>query len=184
MKAPSASAAPIILIGFMGCGKSSVGKRLAKALHRPFIDLDARIEARENTSIAEIFSSRGEAEFRRIETEVLLMALQETGVIATGGGIVTQQANRELLQNAGAPVVYLRSRPATLARRIRRQPGVRPLIDGGSTLNLEQTTARAQELLQTRAPFYEACASVTVDTDDRTLDSVTNEILNIVTREA
>jgi shikimate kinase len=184
MKATSAPATTLILIGFMGCGKTSVGKRLAKALNQPFIDLDARIEAREGTSIAEIFTSRGEAEFRRIETAVLRAALQEPGVIATGGGIVTQEANRELLQDASAPVVYLRSRPQTLARRIRRQPGVRPLIDGQRTLSLAQTSARAQELLQTRAPYYEACATVTVDTDERTLDAVANEILEIVARQA
>jgi shikimate kinase len=169
-----------ILIGFMGSGKSSIGRRLSKALETTFIDLDARIEDQIGTSIKNFFAMQGEAAFRQIETEVLIEVLREPGVIATGGGIVTQEANQKLLQSTSIPVIYLRARPETLAERIRRQPGVRPLIDGQSTLSVEETVQRARDLLQIRAPLYESCARVIVDSDGRSMDDVVSEILKAI----
>jgi shikimate kinase len=171
---------PIILIGFMGSGKSSVGRKLARELDVPFTDLDARIEEEIGISIQDFFAVQGEAAFRTLEAQVLEAALNERGVIATGGGIVTQEKNRNLLQSTLASVIYLRAQPETLAQRIRRQPGVRPLIDGQSTLSLEQTTQRAHELLQIRAPFYESCAHCIIDTDECALDDVVDKILKSI----
>ncbi len=158
-----------VLIGFMGCGKSSVARRLAQLLNWPSLDLDAQIEDRINTSIKEFFATHGEVAFRQIESEELQKALSQHGVLATGGGVPTQSHNRELLQNAQkmgvSCVIYLRATPETLATRIRRQPDVRPLIDGNRVLDWSETVARVQFLLEQRAPFYESCADFIIDGD-------------------
>lgn len=175
---------PLLLIGFMGSGKSSVGRCLARHLKAPFVDLDARIEERASMPIAQLFATQGEEAFRRIETTVLGEALGQTAIIATGGGVVTREENRAMLKNASnsgaASVVYLRAQPQSLATRIRRQPGVRPLIDGQSTLDHAQTVARVQELLAARAPLYEECADFLIDTDHRSLDEIVRIILDRV----
>ena len=162
------AAAPIVLLGFMGSGKSSVARKLAPRLNLPRIDLDARLEEEDGRSIADIFAQDGEAAFREMETSHLQRALQESGVVATGGGIVTRPENCELLKSAstrGALIVYLRIAPRVLASRIRRQPGVRPLIDGECVLTFPETLARVEEILQVRAPLYESCANFIVEGD-------------------
>ena len=161
-------AAPIVLLGFMGSGKSSVARKLAPRLNLPRIDLDARLEEETGRSIAEIFAQDGEAAFREMETAHLQRALNESGMIATGGGIIMREENRELLKAAstrGALIVYLRVAPRILASRIRRQPGVRPLIDGERVLNFRETLARVEAILEVRAPLYESCANFTVECD-------------------
>lgn len=173
---------PLLLIGFMGSGKSSVGRSVARRLNAPFVDLDARIEERAGTSIAQLFATRGEDCFRQIETQVLQDSLHQPAVIATGGGIVTREQNRQVLQRASqsgaAIVVYLRAQSETLAARIRRQPGVRPLIDGQSTLNYTQTIARVCELLAERTPLYEACADAIIDSDRHSLDEIAHAVID------
>ncbi|HEX8833494.1 MAG TPA: shikimate kinase [Abditibacteriaceae bacterium] len=157
----------LVLIGFMGSGKSHVARELSRRLGMPIYDLDAAIESYAGCSIPELFATRGEDVFRRIESEVLADALQHDSIVATGGGVVTRPENRAILQEAkcDALVVYLRARARTLARRIRMQPGSRPLIDGGGVLTMRQTIARVEEILQQRAEHYEACANLVVDTD-------------------
>jgi shikimate kinase len=162
---------PIVLVGFMACGKSSVARALAKHLKCEAVDIDTLIENAAGKSIPEIFAQDGEAEFRRLETEQLKAALEypRPVVIATGGGIVTREENRAVLQDArkaGVLVVYLRASSEVLARRIRRQPGTRPLIDGGKILNLAQTRARVEELLAARAPLYESVANLIIESGE------------------
>ena len=165
----SASLQTVVLIGFMGCGKTSVARRLAPRLKWPSIDLDHEIEQALGTTIAQFFRSHGEDAFRARETFQLGQMLQHSGVVATGGGIVTRQENRKLLnrsrQNGTACAVYLRARPETLATRIRRQPGVRPLIDGERVLDWKETRERVRLLLTERARWYEECADLIVDGD-------------------
>lgn len=160
----------VVLIGFMGCGKSSVARRLACLLDWPPLDLDAKIEECIGTTIQQFFASRGEDAFRALETEQLKLALHQSGIVATGGGVVTQSVNRTLLrqsQNAGdSCVVYLRATPETLATRIRRQPGVRPLIDGNRVLDWNQTRDHVCFLLNQRTKYYEECADLIVDSDE------------------
>lgn len=160
---------PVVLIGFMGSGKSAVARRLARMLHRRALDLDAMIEHDARCSIPHLFATQGEAAFRARETDALRHALTGHAVVATGGGIVTREENLALLQNAaqnGAQIVYLRARPETLAKRIRRQPGTRPLIDGqGAPLDLPTTQARVEELLAQREQSYEHAATLSIDTD-------------------
>ncbi|HVF84817.1 MAG TPA: shikimate kinase [Abditibacteriaceae bacterium] len=159
----------VVLIGFMGCGKTSVARRLASRLKWPSIDLDFEIEQALGTTITQFFRSHGEDAFRARETLQLRQALGQSGIVATGGGIVTREENRKLLHQSRRDgtvcVVYLRARPETLATRIRRQPGVRPLVDGERILNWFETRERVRLLLAERTVWYEECADLTVDGD-------------------
>lgn len=170
----------IVLVGFMGSGKSSIGRRLAWRLQLEAIDLDDYIEQRAGQSIAALFAAHGEAAFRDLETAALRECLQKPGVVATGGGVLKRKQNRALLRAAteqGAIVVYLRAGPVALARRIRRQPGKRPLVAGEAVLDEEATRRRVEQLLVERAPLYEACSSLIVDTDDLDLAQVVQQII-------
>lgn len=172
----------IVLIGFMGSGKSSVGQLLAAQLNLPMLDLDALIESEISTSISDYFARHGEKAFRALETQQLRAALQKEGVLSTGGGVVAQPENRRLLQKSAATVVYLRATPQTLAQRIRNQPGTRPLIDGAGALDLAQTAQRVEELLSARAAWYEECANLTVDCDDLNANAVADKIVAQISR--
>ncbi|GMR00016.1 MAG: shikimate kinase [Zetaproteobacteria bacterium] len=141
----------LILIGLMGSGKSSIGRRLAAHLNLPLIDLDKTIVTRTGLSIPEIFAQQGEAEFRKLETEALREAVAHHAVIATGGGIILSKENRALLKENAAPVVWLKASPEFLANRIEGDTN-RPLIASGDTLR------KLQELSDARDPFYEECA--------------------------
>lgn len=165
----------IFLLGFMGSGKSAVARALSRQLDLPLIDLDARIEQQIGASIAQFFASKGEEAFRSLETRVLTEVGDEKAVVSLGGGVPTRAQNREMLQDAarkGGLVVYLAARGETLAERIRRQPGKRPLIDGQGTLDFEQTKARVEGLLTEREAFYRECASFEVQTDERTIPQI------------
>lgn len=163
----------------MGSGKTSVARALSRRLELPVIDLDAEIETQNGISIAAFFAEHGEDAFRELETAALRESLKHRAVIATGGGVITREPSRALLAGAakgGARIVYLRASPETLAARIRRQDGTRPLIDGDKVLSLEETTARVRELLQQRAGFYASCATRIVDTDSLSTGEVVQQI--------
>ncbi len=120
----------IYLIGFMGCGKSSFGKRLAKKLDYPFVDLDDAIEERAGKSIDEIFQMEGEAAFRKMEQEELLSTLiHKKAVIATGGGTPCFEDNMDFMNSEGV-TVYLRMSPLSIAHRLEQAKRVRPLVKG------------------------------------------------------
>jgi len=171
----------IVLVGFMGSGKSSIARRLARRLQCDAVDLDSYIEQRAGRRIAEIFATDGEPAFRDLETAALAECLGKADVIATGGGIVARERNRDLLRAAaaqGALIVYLRASPEVLARRIRRQPGKRPLIDGQAVLNEEETRRRVEHLLAARAAHYESCSNLVVDTDNMSLEQAMRHIIS------
>lgn len=174
----------VVLIGFMASGKSHVARLISKHFDAPVIDLDARIEAKCKSSIANVFATHGEKYFREKEAEILQKVLQETSekpsIIATGGGVVTSEVNRALLQQAtkdGVAVIYLRATPETLAQRIRQEPGKRPLIDGDRILNTEETQERVKVLLEGRRAFYESSANIIVDTNETDASNVATEIV-------
>jgi shikimate kinase len=174
-----------VLIGFMGSGKSSVARELAQLLKCDSVDTDAEVERRSGQSIRELFQVSGEESFRRMETAALCEALETTQplVISTGGGIVKSAANRELLQRAvrdGAIVVYLRATAPTLTRRIRLEPGVRPLIDGERVLNETETQQRVSSLLKERGTLYELCANDIVDTDEHSAQAIAQRIAALI----
>lgn len=156
---------PIFLIGPMGSGKSAVGKRLGALLNRPFIDTDRIIEQRSGVEISLIFDKEGEAGFRQRETAALELAMKETpAVVATGGGIVTQACNRQLLSTGGI-VVFLHTTPAQQYERTRYNTA-RPLLD------VDDPLGRLQELWAIRQPLYQELAHVVIETDGKRVPQV------------
>jgi shikimate kinase len=146
----------VVLVGLMGVGKSTVGRRLAKELQRPFADVDEQVELQVGLTIPAIFRTHGEARFRQVEADVLadLLGRPAPLVVAAGGGAVTGAANRARL--GGAYVVWLQASAAFLAGRT--DPRHRPLLaDDPAT-----TLAR---LLAERTPLYEQVADVVVDVE-------------------
>lgn len=160
----------IILIGFMGSGKSSVGIHLSYRLRQSLQDTDKRIVREQGCGIPEIFARSGEAAFRQME-HTLLVHLKETArnqIIATGGGLVLQEDNRRLLKEIGE-VVYLRAGADTIYERVKRDQS-RPL------LQCEDPYGRICELLKERAPIYEQAADIIIDVDGKDFRRIVNEI--------
>lgn len=145
----------IVLVGLPGVGKTSVGRRLAKELQRPFADSDEQLELRLGRTIPQIFGDEGEEAFRFRETEELedLMGRPSPLVVAVGGGVVERPANRTLLRSC-AIVVWLRASPAFLAARI--DPTHRPLLAADPEGALRRLTAA-------RSPRYTEVADAVVD---------------------
>ncbi len=174
MKDSSLSGIHPILIGLMGSGKSSIGRRLAKALDLPLLDLDELIVERAGRSIPEIFADVGEQGFRDLETEVLKDTVGRPAVLATGGGIVMREENRRLLREH-PPVIWLKAAPEFLARRIEGDTN-RPLIAGTDTLN------RLRELARIRDPLYRECADFVLPRGDMKKKEALQAILEFLTR--
>ena len=170
-----ASAHRILLVGFMGAGKSSVGPPLAQALGWRFVDVDDRIEEMEDATVAEIFQRRGEKYFRAVESAVVSEILgKDRVVIATGGGWAAQRGRLAALPS-GTVSIWLQVSAAEAIDRVKGQPGRRPLLDTEDPLD------EARKLLAVRSMEY-AEADAEVDTDGRTLDDVTARVLEILSR--
>ena len=161
----------IVLIGFMGAGKSSTGKALARKTGLPLFDTDEIVSKRFGLSVTEIFVQLGEEEFRDQETQTLKQLSEPAApaIIVTGGGIVLRPENVKILRGLGR-VVSLEADEETLFRRISRR-ATRPLLQ---TKNPRATMA---ELLRMRAPLYCAAADVRLDTSRLTHDEVADAIL-------
>lgn len=141
----------IYLIGYMGCGKSTLGKRLAKHLNLQFVDMDHYIEMRNHKSVPQIFAEEGEAEFRKKERKALEELSEFSNiVIATGGGAPCFFDNIDLMNNTGT-TIYMNIDPAILADRLIHSKTERPLIKGKSQ---EELTVFIDEMLAKRRPFY------------------------------
>ncbi|MBI5246378.1 MAG: shikimate kinase [Elusimicrobia bacterium] len=139
----------VYLTGFMGAGKSAVGKELARLLRRPFVDLDAFVEREAGSNVASIFARRGEAAFRKLESKALARTAKRKGVIvALGGGTLLDARNRALVARTGLLVGLSCSR-AELVRRLRPSRATRPLLAGGAL------SARVGQLLTARRAAYE-----------------------------
>lgn len=157
----------IYLIGFMGAGKSTVGRLLARVLEREFLDLDEQIVARAGRPIAKIFEDEGEFGFRQRESQALrAVAQHEHRVIALGGGAVLQDENWELIRQTGVSI-YLKACPQTLAQRLEREPE-RPLLVG---LTPEQRLQRIAEILESRQARYEQ-ADLSIENERTPLEAV------------
>jgi len=147
-----------VLVGLMGSGKSSIGRRLARELRLDLIDLDDYIVKQAGMPIPEVFTECGEDGFRDMESNALRDVLGRQAVIASGGGVVLREQNRVLLK-AHPPVIWLKASPEFLAHRIDGDSN-RPLIAGGDTL------ARLRLLAEQRYPLYESCADYTLPRGD------------------
>ncbi len=160
----------LALVGLPGSGKSSVGRQLARRLDLPFTDSDRVIEQRIGCSIRSFFEREGEAAFRDLE-EIVIDDLMRTarGVIATGGGAVLRQVNRERLR-AGANVIYLRSTPEEVYRRVRHDTN-RPL------LLVDDPMERLRALHAERDPLYRDTAHFIIETGRPSIPALVNMIL-------
>ncbi|MDD5044404.1 MAG: shikimate kinase [Candidatus Omnitrophica bacterium] len=159
----------IYLVGFMGTGKSVVGKALALKLKTAFLDLDSLIEEKEKRKIVDIFAREGEAYFRKLEKEGLKELSRKQGlVVACGGGIVLDKDNIELMRSSGK-MVCLSARPEIILKRVGGHKH-RPL------LNVEDKEKKIKEILDARQPLY-ALAHICVDTSDSSVEQVLARVL-------
>ncbi len=166
----------IILTGFMGSGKTSVGLRLSYRLRMPVEDTDKLIERRAGCSVAEIFAEKGEDWFRERETELLreLPDRKQGRIYSLGGGTPVRPGNRELLRQLGK-VVYLRVRPETVYERLKGDD-TRPLLQCTDPLG------RIRQLMESRREAYESAAHLVLDTDDMSVDEITEKIAEEIYR--
>ncbi len=164
----------IILIGFMGCGKSSIGRRIALRLGHKFLDSDELIAARAEHSISDIFATEGEDGFRKRETEELQsLAGSSKIILATGGGAVLNPLNRDLFRQLGL-VIWLHAEPETLFERASRSRK-RPLLE------VENPRSTFFNLLESRIPLYAGTADLKIDatglSHEQTVEKVIKEAL-------
>lgn len=159
----------IVLTGFMGAGKSSVGKKLAERLGMSVVDTDDLIERSAGMKIYDIFAKHGEAYFRELEKKAVAEASKlENHVIITGGGVVLKEENMKNLRRNGI-VIYLYTRPEVIYKRIKHETH-RPL------LQVKNPMKKITELLEYRAPFY-TNNNFMVDTSELTVGQVVEEIM-------
>ena len=166
----------VVLVGFMGAGKSSVGRAIGQQLNWVFEDLDDRIERREGRSIAEIFGNSGEAAFRRAEHSALVQLLEElrgggARIVALGGGAFVQKENASLLRASGVPTIFLDAAVDELWQRCCSQAS-----ETGLERPLLRSEKQFRELYQTRRKSYSQ-ASTTLQTGGRSVDSIAAEIV-------
>lgn len=163
----------IVLIGFMGAGKTTIGRRLAKALSCEMIDTDEWIERKQGRKIKEIFEKDGENAFRDMETALLkeLAESKEMFVLSVGGGMPVREENRRLLQKIGK-VVYLKATKAELLKRLSGDQK-RPLLQGGS---LEE---KITSLMCAREDIYREIAQAELVTDGKHPKEIVKELLNL-----
>jgi shikimate kinase len=169
-------ARPIVLVGLMGAGKSSIGRRLAARLNVPFIDADDEIEKAANLSIPEIFERHGETAFRDGERRVIARLLGgPLGVLATGGGAFMDRQTRDLIRERGLSI-WLKAEIETLLKRVARRNN-RPLLKQGDP------RAVLEKLMAERYPVY-AEADLIVETGDGPHDLVVDQILAVMRERA
>jgi shikimate kinase len=164
----------IVLIGFMGAGKTVVGKSLAGFLNKPYFDTDILVEEEAGATIDTIFETLGEDAFRELETTTIKRLAEIKGaVISTGGGAIKNPENVSLLKG-GNFVVYLHATPDVLFQRIREGAGGRPLAAP------MRDSSDIAIMLADREPQYRAAADLVVDTSNKTMQEVENEIFRAI----
>ena len=166
-------ARPVFFVGFMGAGKTSVSRKLARACGVGSVDMDTYLERREGKKVNDIFAESGEEGFRSVETDVLReLAAKEPLLVSCGGGVVLRPENRAVLREAGF-VVYLRVTADEAASRI-SDKSTRPLFQ-----DLEAARRRCEE----RLPLYDEVADTTVDTAGKGVSAIVREVKSILRRE-
>ena len=162
----------IILIGFMGVGKTSVGKQLARKLNFNFIDTDYEIERLTNKSIPDIFEQYGENYFRKLENSILEKFVKnEDIVMATGGGIITTKENYNILKNE-VKVIFLDGSVETIINHVQNERNQRPLLKESENLS-----KKIEELLSIRYEKYIEVSDILIDINGKNIDEVISQIL-------
>lgn len=157
----------VYLIGFMGSGKSAIGKRLSNLLNLPFYDMDTEIAKMTGMTIPQIFETYGEEKFREMETDFLLHFPDEYCIIATGGGVAMRAHNREIMRATGL-VFFLNSTYRDIWRRVSTDKN-RPIVQ-------RSTREQLEALYHRRKPLYLECAQFKVETTGRSLNEITQYI--------
>lgn len=160
----------IFLIGYMGSGKSSVATHMAKAYGMEVMEMDELIVRREGMSISDIFKKHGEEFFRDSESRLLQeICLQENKVVSCGGGVVLRSQNVEEMRKSGR-IVLLSAKPDTILKRV-KDDNSRPLLAGNKTL------AFISDMMEKRREKYEGAADIIVQTDDKSVVSICEEMI-------
>ena len=160
----------LVLVGLMGSGKTTLGRRLAERLGRPFLDSDEMVEARHGRTVRDIWRAEGESGYRGFETEALREALAgPPAVIAAAGGVVLSEENRRALRDSGARVIWLKAEPEMLVARTATGEH-RPLLD-------DDPLAALQAMSRSRHDLYADVATETLDVKGRTVDELADQVL-------
>lgn len=159
----------LILTGFMGAGKTTIGELLAQKMALPFVDIDKMIEKEQGKSIRAIFDTEGEEAFRKMEQAKLTDLRETSAVISTGGGIVLNEMNQTLLIQHPAPVFYLKTSPKIFLNRLRNDK-TRPLLQA-------KTSEQVIAIFESRTPLYEKTANYVITTDHKDPYEIADEIL-------
>ena len=164
----------IILIGYMGCGKTTLGKKISYRERIALLDTDKRIEQKQKKSINEIFDEEGEPAFRQMETECLkdFLDYSDRYVISVGGGLPMKEENRILMKQLGT-VVYLKAEPETIYGRLKNDT-TRPLLRG------DNPQVKIKSMIEMRNPYYEEAADYVICVDNKGFDTIIEEILGVV----
>jgi shikimate kinase len=164
----------VVFVGYMGSGKSLVGKLLAKKLEVPFYDLDVIIEEKVDQSIRELFETKGEIYFRKIENNILKLVLQKTEsfVLSLGGGTPCYYNNHELLQHDGIVSFYLKATSAKLVERLQDEKDARPLL---ASVNNDQLLDFITKHLFDRSFYYHQVNHV-IAIDEKSVEQLVEEI--------
>jgi len=168
----------IILLGYMGCGKSTIAQKLSGIIAKPFVDLDEYIEKNVKMSIKDIFESHGEIHFRKLEHTYFLELLNSPDeiIIGLGGGTPCYANNHELLSGDGVVSIYLKASVDTLFNRLAANKSKRPLIANKSDEEMKEFIAKH---LFDRS-FYYNHAQYKVSVDDKTIEETINDIMNLL----
>lgn len=162
----------LVLVGYMGAGKSTIGRSYANKYNMKYIDTDDYIENHEHSSISDIFQAKGEKYFRQLETTVIseLISNEQNAVISTGGGMPMREENQILLGKLGT-VIFLKASMESIWDRVRNDTK-RPL------LQCDNPKGRIIDMLRVRNPIYTKCADICVETDNKSIE----EIISIIER--
>ena len=163
----------VYLVGYMGSGKSAIGRRLSYFLRMPYYDMDKEIVRRERMTIPEIFEQKGEAYFRKIETEFLRGFRDEFCIISTGGGVAMNAENRKIMRETGL-VLFLDATFPDIWKRIHKDKN-RPIVQRSTKQELE-------DLFYQRRKYYKSAAHINIRTEGRTLRQIVEYAAFQITR--
>jgi shikimate kinase len=169
----------IVLVGYRGSGKSTIGKRLADRLGKPFVDVDDLIVGKARKSIREVFAQDGEPFFRDLETEAMKeISLLPDHVIGLGGGSLGREENRRVIRDARHAVIYLKCEPIELHRRIRSDP--QSSLTRPNLTSLGGGIEEIQQMLAAREPLYQDLMTTEIDVTRLTPDEAVASIIQLL----